>query len=78
MKATITSKGQLTLPKMIRKKMNLHTGDKVEFVINRSGEVFLVAQKRNVLELKGLIKSPKSPVSLDEMEKAIMEEGGAL
>ncbi len=31
MKATITSKGQITIPKAIRERLNLHPGDVLEF-----------------------------------------------
>jgi AbrB family looped-hinge helix DNA binding protein len=31
MQATITSKGQITIPRAIRERLNLKTGDKLEF-----------------------------------------------
>ena len=36
--ATLTSKGQVTIPKAVRNSLNLHGGDKVEFVITESKE----------------------------------------
>jgi len=35
MQATITSKGQITIPKKLRNHLNLSTGDKVEFVLDK-------------------------------------------
>jgi antitoxin PrlF len=34
--STITSKGQLTVPQEIRKRLGLQTGDRVEFVMEES------------------------------------------
>jgi AbrB family looped-hinge helix DNA binding protein len=34
--ATLTSKGQVTIPKQVRDSLRLHTGDKVEFVITET------------------------------------------
>jgi len=41
MTTTITSKGQVTLPKPIREALGLGTGTKVEFAVNQAGEVVL-------------------------------------
>ena len=78
MKSTITSKGQLTLPKLIRKKLNLQTGDKIEFIMDDSGVVRLIPQKNSITILKGIVKKPVKPVSLADMDEAIVEEGGSL
>ena len=42
MTATITSKGQLTIPKAIREQLNLQSGDKVEFLVDKDGSVRIV------------------------------------
>jgi AbrB family looped-hinge helix DNA binding protein len=39
--ATLTSKGQITIPAELRAKLNLKEGDKVEFFVDRSGRVFM-------------------------------------
>jgi antitoxin PrlF len=41
MATTITSKGQVTIPKRIRDALQLEPGNAVEFVVNREGEVVL-------------------------------------
>ena len=41
MATTITSKGQVTIPKRIRDSMNLGTGSRVIFDVNDSGEIVL-------------------------------------
>ncbi len=69
--ATLTGKGQVTLPKSIREKLNLDKGDKVDFVILDNGVVELVPLKQSPRKLKGIIKKPAMPVSIEEMNEAI-------
>lgn len=39
--STITSKGQLTIPQEIRKRLGLETGDRVEFVVEEGGRTVI-------------------------------------
>ncbi len=71
MQATITSKGQLTLPKAIRDQLRLHAGDKLEFVVHDNGHVEMIPRKTTLTSLKGLIPPPVSGISLQDMEEAI-------
>ncbi len=41
MATTLTSKGQVTIPKRIRDALNLAPGSSVEFAVNREGEVVI-------------------------------------
>lgn len=76
MQATISSKGQITLPKALREQLHLSTGDRVEFVVDENGSVRLIPKHLSVRMLKGILPKPDTPVSLEEMERAI-EEGAA-
>lgn len=70
--ATLTSKGQLTLPKRIRELLKLETGDTVEFVVNEDGSVQVRAGSYDVRDLRGLLKRPgRKAVSLEDMDAAI-------
>ena len=69
--ATLTSKGQMTLPKSVRERMGLDSGDRVEFVEVTDGVFNIVAATRDVRELRGMISKPKDAVSLDDMNLAI-------
>jgi AbrB family looped-hinge helix DNA binding protein len=40
--STLTSKGQTTIPKDVRKRLNLHPGDRLEFVIDEDGRVLVL------------------------------------
>jgi len=69
--ATITSKGQITIPKEVREALGVVTGDRVEFVAEGKGVYKVVAATRDVRHLKGLVAKPAKPVTLEAMELAI-------
>ncbi len=75
--ATLTSKGQITIPADVRRSLNVHTGDRVEFVQTGPGRFELVAATRSVRELKGMFGKPARSVSIDEMNRTIAERGAA-
>ena len=75
--ATITSKGQVTIPKDVRSRLGIVTGDRVEFVEIQDGIFQIVAATQDVQALKGIVPKPKKPVTIDEMNQAIAERGGA-
>lgn len=70
--ATITSKGQVTIPKEIRDYLKLDTGTKVDFVITETGEVKVIPLVSNVKTLSGMLEqTEKKAATLEEMDKAI-------
>jgi antitoxin PrlF len=70
--ATVTSKGQITIPSQVRNALGLAVGDRVEFVEQGNGQFAIVAATRSVQELKGLFQGKRSkPVSIEEMNAAI-------
>ena len=53
-KATLTSKGQLTVPKEVRERLGLRVGDRLVFELLEGGSVRLEVERRRTLgELKG-------------------------
>ena len=73
--ATITSKGQLTIPKTVRDALRLNTGDKVEFVITENGEAIIRPITKKVDDIFArLHKKGQRPVSVDEMDHGIREK----
>ena len=70
MQATMTSKGQVTVPKPIRDKLRLKPGDRIDFLLDDSG-ARITPVKASVKELKGMLPKPASPVTLAEMDDAI-------
>ena len=75
--ATITSKGQVTIPKDVRIRLGIGTGDRVEFVEIQDGVFQIVAATRDVQALKGIVPKPKKPVTIEDMSQAVTEMGGA-
>jgi AbrB family looped-hinge helix DNA binding protein len=70
--STITSKGQLTVPKEIREHLGLKPGDRIDFVKDRSGRVTLKATDTDIRSLRGILKSKrKQPLSVEEMNEVI-------
>jgi antitoxin PrlF len=70
--ATLTSKGQVTIPARVRDALGLEAGDRVEFVEQRKGQFAIVAATRSVQELKGMFQGKRNkPVSVEEMNAAI-------
>ena len=74
MLATITSKGQVTLPKPIRDRLHLRPGDKIDFIMDADGGLRVVAVTASVTELKGMLPKPRVPVTLRAMDEAIAAE----
>ncbi|MDO5288378.1 MAG: AbrB/MazE/SpoVT family DNA-binding domain-containing protein [Pseudomonadota bacterium] len=69
--ATLTSKGQITLPARVRLALGVEAGDRVEFVPLADGGFELVPATLPVTALKGSIAKPKKPVSIEAMNAAI-------
>lgn len=74
--STITSKGQTTIPKEIRQRLNIGPGDRVEFVVDHDGRVLLLPATVDAAELAGVLKAPARPVSIEAMNQAIRKRGG--
>jgi len=74
--ATVTSKGQITIPVDVRNQLGLSTGDRIEFVRNeQSGHYEMLPATSSVTALKGIIRKPARAVTIDEMNDAIAQSG---
>ncbi len=73
--STVTIKGQVTIPSLIRKQFGLHTGGKVLFSVENE-KIVLHPVPNKVEDAFGLISGKRS-VSLDEMEEIIKKKAGA-
>lgn len=71
-RATITSKGQLTVPKEVREALKVQTGDQVEFILQAPGRVLLRPATVSVKQLKGMLARPgQRALSIEEMNEVI-------
>lgn len=70
--ATLTSKGQTTIPKEIRDFLGIGPGDKLDFIVESDGRVLLRSATLDVRQLRGMLKrSGRKAVTLEEMDKVI-------
>ena len=76
--ASLSSKGQITIPKVIRELLQVKTGDRVDFVVE--GEhVVLRPGTLDLRSLRGLLHKPgRKPVSLTEMDAAVAKAHAGL
>lgn len=73
--AIMTSKGQITIPVAVRNALGVASGDRVEFVQVQPDRFELVVATRSVTELKGIVRQPMNPVSIEDMNAAIAAQG---
>ncbi len=66
----ITSKGQVTIPQLIREQLHLYTGSKLEFVI-KGNTVIMMPLNNKLSDLHGILPKPKKPLSIEEMNDVI-------
>lgn len=74
--ATLTSKGQITIPREIREALALGRGDHVSFRLRPDGVVEMTRQSGSVLSLVGMLKPTVRGVTVEQMNEAIRREGG--
>jgi antitoxin PrlF len=72
--ATVTSKGQITIPVSVRQALGLSPGDRVLFVELKKGQFAIVAATGSVRELNGRYRDPRrAPISVEDMNAAIFK-----
>ncbi len=70
--ATITTKGQVTIPKSVRDSLMLSTGDKIEFVVTNKREALIKPISKKVDEVFGVLHKPgRKTVSVEEMDAKV-------
>ena len=71
---TVTTKGQVTIPKEIRDSLHIKSGDKLEIII-KDDEAIIRPISKTVDEVFGILKKNDSPIaSVEDMDKAIREK----
>lgn len=69
--ATLTTKGQVTIPKQVRETLGLEAGHRVSFRIREDGVVELHPENVDVMSLCGVLKPRIKGVTLEDMNAAI-------
>ena len=68
--ATLTSKGQTTIPKEIRESLGLQPGDRMTFTLMPDGTVVMRVKTKSVMELAGLLrKKGRKPVAVERLSR---------
>ena len=70
--ASVTTNGRITIPIEIRRTFGLKPGDRVDFVIDRPGEVRLRPKKTPLASLLGILHHPdQKAVTVEQMNEAV-------
>jgi AbrB family looped-hinge helix DNA binding protein len=69
--ASVTSKGQITIPIEVREDLGLKARDRIEFVKTEDGKYFIQPKKGSIMNLRGMFKWTGKPVPVEEMDQAI-------
>jgi antitoxin PrlF len=72
--STVTSKGQVTIPADVRKRLGLQPGDHVGFIVD-GDEVRLVRRESRIEAAFGICKAETS-VSVEDMEHIVKHRAG--
>ena len=70
--ATITSKGQVTLPREVRASLGVVAGDRLDFIRMDDGNYAIVPASHSIRSLRGVLPRPPQPVSLEDMDAATL------
>ena len=73
--ATLTSKGQITIPIEVRNDLKVGAGDRVKFIQIAPGRYELVAVTHSIKELKGMFGKHKQQLWLTPKEKRPLLSG---
>jgi AbrB family looped-hinge helix DNA binding protein len=69
--AAVTSKGQITIPLEVRKKLGIKPGDRVRFIEGEKGEFILKPKTGSIRDLEGCVHWTGKPVTIEEMNETI-------
>ena len=75
--ATLTSKGQITLPKEVRTKLHLETGEKIDFRVDEETQTALLAPlNKSVHDVFGILKNSGSGeiITVDKMNEVLRKQ----
>ena len=69
--ATVTSKGQITIPKEVRDDLRLEPGARITFTRRSNGDYVITREPKSVRRLRGVISYEGPPVDVDAMNDSI-------
>jgi antitoxin PrlF len=76
--ATVTSKGQITIPIEVRTALGLDAGDKVDFFEIEKGQYTMIPRTGSIMEMRGCLAYDGPGISIEEMDRAVRDHAGRL
>ena len=73
MRSTLTSKGQITIPKEVREQLGLNAGCRFDFHVDLDGRIIMVPLKGKLEDIIGMVPKRVSPPSVEEIDRAIVD-----
>lgn len=73
--STLTTKGQVTIPKTVRSHLGLESGDRIAFLIREDGVVEIQPQTVDLHSLLGVVKPKVRGVTIEDMKKTVRKMG---
>jgi AbrB family looped-hinge helix DNA binding protein len=68
--ATLTSKGQTTIPKEIRDRLGMKPGDRMTFTLMPDGTMLVRVKRKSILSLAGMLHKPgRKAVPIGQMKR---------
>ena len=75
--AKMTSKGQITVPKAVRERLNVGPGDYLIFREEAGGVIVIEAATSDVMALAGSVSSKVRGVTVEAMQEAVRQGAAA-
>ena len=69
--ATVTGKGQITLPKEVRERLGVRAGGRVRFTVEEGERIVISSRPRRLADLAGMLGKPPRSATLEEMDEGI-------
>jgi antitoxin PrlF len=74
LQSIMTARGQITIPIEIREKLQLNSGNKLEFFL-KDNQIIILSINRSIKELKGILPKPNISLTCEEMDEVIKDMG---
>ncbi|MBC7252256.1 MAG: AbrB/MazE/SpoVT family DNA-binding domain-containing protein [Anaerolineae bacterium] len=74
--ATITAKGQVTIPSYVRKALNLKSRDQVIFIVEGERAILIPARRRSIMELRGSLPATAPFPGHQEIREEVRRQRG--
>jgi AbrB family looped-hinge helix DNA binding protein len=76
--ATMTSKGQITIPIEVRKALGLKAGVRIDFYEIEKGEYAFRPKTGSIMEMRGCLAYDGPTITIEEMHRALLDQAGEL